>query len=45
MWIPIAKADRLLGWNPTTSLDEALERTYAAFLEDWLRSGHQVEIA
>jgi nucleoside-diphosphate-sugar epimerase len=34
----IAKANRLLGWNPTTSLDEALERTYAAFLEDWLRS-------
>jgi nucleoside-diphosphate-sugar epimerase len=34
----IAKASRLLGWNPTTTLDEALERTYEAFLEDWLRS-------
>jgi UDP-4-amino-4-deoxy-L-arabinose formyltransferase/UDP-glucuronic acid dehydrogenase (UDP-4-keto-hexauronic acid decarboxylating) len=34
----IEKAHRLLGWNPTTSLDEALERTYDAFLEDWLRS-------
>lgn len=34
----IAKANRLLGWNPTTTLDEALERTYDAFLEDWLRS-------
>ena len=35
----IEKARRLLGWNPTTSLDEALERTYDAFLEDWLGSG------
>jgi nucleoside-diphosphate-sugar epimerase len=34
----IDKARRLLGWNPTTTLDEALERTYDAFLEDWLRS-------
>jgi nucleoside-diphosphate-sugar epimerase len=35
----IAKASSLLGWNPSTSLDEALVRTYDAFLEDWLRSG------
>jgi nucleoside-diphosphate-sugar epimerase len=35
----IAKASGLLGWNPSTSLDEALVRTYDAFLEDWLSSG------
>ncbi len=35
----IEKARRLLGWNPETTLDEALERTYEAFLEDWQRTG------
>jgi len=39
----IEKARRLLGWNPTTTLDEALERTYKAFLEDWLPSGPQAD--
>ena len=35
----IKKAESLLGWSPKTSLDEALERTYDAFLEEWRRSG------
>ena len=35
----IKKAQRLLGWNPETTLDEALERTYEAFLDDWQRTG------
>ena len=35
----IVKANSLLGWNPETSLDDALVRTYDAFLEDWLRFG------
>ncbi|HSS50052.1 MAG TPA: NAD-dependent epimerase/dehydratase family protein, partial [Thermoanaerobaculia bacterium] len=39
----IKKARRLLGWDPKTTLDEALERTYEAFLEDWLRTGGEVE--
>jgi nucleoside-diphosphate-sugar epimerase len=34
----IDKARRLLGWNPATPLDEALDRTYDAFVEDWLRT-------
>ncbi|HEV7786043.1 MAG TPA: bifunctional UDP-4-keto-pentose/UDP-xylose synthase, partial [Thermoanaerobaculia bacterium] len=39
----IKKAQRLLGWDPKTTLDEALERTYEAFLEDWLRTGGEAE--
>ncbi len=35
----IKKAQRLLGWTPETTLDEALERTYEAFLDDWQRTG------
>ena len=35
----IQKAESLLGWRPKTSHDEALERTYDAFLEEWRRSG------
>jgi len=37
----IRKAESLLGWHPETSLDEALERTYDAFLEEWRRSPSQ----
>ena len=32
----IAKAKKLLGWSPKVSMDEALERTFDAFLKDWL---------
>src|SRR6185295_9194049 len=39
----IEKARRLLDWNPATSLDIALERTYEAFVEDWLRTLPQAE--
>lgn len=39
----IKKAQRLLGWEPKTTLDEALERTYEAFLEDWLSMGGKAE--
>jgi nucleoside-diphosphate-sugar epimerase len=35
----IAKAERLLGWRPTTSLDEAIRLTFDAFLADWLKAG------
>jgi nucleoside-diphosphate-sugar epimerase len=31
----IAKARRLLGWDPQVSLDAALERTFASFLREW----------
>jgi len=31
----IEKARRLLGWNPATPLDEALTKTYEAFVQDW----------
>jgi nucleoside-diphosphate-sugar epimerase len=31
----IAKAQNLLGWEPATSLGEALERTFDAFAEEW----------
>jgi len=37
----IKKAESLLGWHPGTSLDEALERTYDAFLQEWRRSPSQ----
>ena len=32
----VAKAKRLLGWEPKVGLDEALELTFDAFLKDWL---------
>jgi len=32
----IRKARKLLGWEPRVSMDEALERTFDAFLKDWL---------
>jgi nucleoside-diphosphate-sugar epimerase len=32
----IAKARRLLGWEPKTGVDEALAKTFDAFLADWL---------
>ena len=32
----IAKARRLLGWEPRVTLDEALRLTFDAFLADWL---------
>ncbi|MEJ2367504.1 MAG: bifunctional UDP-glucuronic acid oxidase/UDP-4-amino-4-deoxy-L-arabinose formyltransferase, partial [Acidobacteriota bacterium] len=32
----IQNAKRILGWTPATTLDEALEKTFDAFLEDWL---------
>ncbi len=31
----IAKARRLLGWEPVTTTDEALTRTFRSFVEDW----------
>ena len=31
----IAKARKLLGWEPATGLDAALDLTFDAFLEDW----------
>ncbi|HEV8629094.1 MAG TPA: bifunctional UDP-4-keto-pentose/UDP-xylose synthase [Thermoanaerobaculia bacterium] len=31
----IAKAKRLLGWEPKTGVDEALARTFDAFFADW----------
>ncbi len=31
----IAKAGRLLGWSPKTGLDEALRRTFEAFMQEW----------
>jgi nucleoside-diphosphate-sugar epimerase len=34
----IERAGRILGWKPKTSLTTALERTFDAFLEDWIRS-------
>jgi nucleoside-diphosphate-sugar epimerase len=34
----IAKARKLLGWNPTTTLDDAIARTFDAFLSDWKQS-------
>ena len=34
----IAKARRLLGWEPKVTLDDALAHTVDAFLEDWIRS-------
>ncbi len=34
----VAKAKKLLGWEPRTSLDHALERTFDAFLEEWTRA-------
>jgi nucleoside-diphosphate-sugar epimerase len=33
----VAKASRLLGWQPATGLDEALRRTFVAYLDDWTR--------
>ena len=35
----IAKARKLLGWEPQVSLDKALELTFDAFLVDWLAQG------
>ncbi len=35
----VAKAKQLLGWEPKVGLDEALERTFDAFLKDWLAQG------
>jgi len=32
----IDKAQRVLGWNPSTSLHDALVRTFDSFLEEWL---------
>lgn len=34
----IAKARSLLGWEPEVSIDMALEATFDAFLEDWIRA-------
>jgi nucleoside-diphosphate-sugar epimerase len=34
----IEKARRLLGWEPSTALDVALERTFDAFVEEWDRT-------
>jgi nucleoside-diphosphate-sugar epimerase len=34
----IDKARSLLGWSPKASLEEALSRTFDAFLEDWLHA-------
>jgi nucleoside-diphosphate-sugar epimerase len=34
----IEKARRLLGWEPSTTLDAALERTFEAFVEEWDRT-------
>jgi nucleoside-diphosphate-sugar epimerase len=34
----IAKARQNLGWAPKVALDDAIERTFDAFLEDWLAS-------
>ena len=33
----VKKAERLLGWRPTTGLDDALRKTFDAFLADWRR--------
>jgi nucleoside-diphosphate-sugar epimerase len=32
----IEKARTLLGWDPKTTMDEALERTFDAFLDEWV---------
>lgn len=32
----VEKAKRILGWEPKTTLDEALERTFDSFLEEWV---------
>ncbi len=34
----IAKARGILGWNPATTLDQALEWTLDAFLEEWVKA-------
>lgn len=34
----IEKATRMLGWSPRVQLDEALAKTFDAFLADWLRT-------
>jgi len=37
----IEKAQRLLGWQPRVDLDEALRRTFDAFLRDWQAAKQQ----
>jgi nucleoside-diphosphate-sugar epimerase len=32
----IEKAKTILGWEPKTTMDEALERTFDAFLDEWV---------
>lgn len=41
----IRKAKTLLGWEPPTGLDEALEKTFDAFLDDWIAGNQESEVS